>query len=251
MTAEIHHQPITVGIDIGTTSVKAVAVSEDGEVLARARVPHRIIHTSAHNMEHDALAAWRRGPLKAYSAVSDMVVGPDSEPAVPTNSPYIAGICVAGMVPSLTAVDRRGMPRTPGLLYGDIRGETPGGPSSEDGRHGPMPDAEGFLLWTSRQMPGALGYWPAQAVATHALTGHAAIDTAVTSTLGGLYRSGRWNEEMLTGFGVVPGQLPEVVGTGSPAATLRSRRGRRGRAAALGAENAAGHPETVVAGGTI
>ena len=31
---------VTVGIDIGTTSVKAVAVDGDGRVLARARVPH-------------------------------------------------------------------------------------------------------------------------------------------------------------------------------------------------------------------
>ena len=53
---------------------------------------------------------------------------------------------------------------------------------------GPMPDAEGFLRWTAQQMPEAFGYWPAQAVATHALTGHASIDTAVASTLGELHQ---------------------------------------------------------------
>ena len=33
---------VTVGIDIGTTSVKAVAADDDGTVLARARVPHEV-----------------------------------------------------------------------------------------------------------------------------------------------------------------------------------------------------------------
>src|ERR1700733_9052863 len=100
---------VTVGIDIGTTSVKALAVSADGGVVARARVPHRIYHASADYLEHDARAAWRRGPRRAMAQVQaeldDMGSGP------------IAGICVAGMVPSMTAVDRRGLPQTPGLLY--------------------------------------------------------------------------------------------------------------------------------------
>ena len=91
------------------------------------------------------------------------------------------------MVPSLTAVNRRGIPHTPGLLYGDIRGRQEGGPV---GTRGPMPDAEGFLQWTSQQMPDAFGFWPAQAVANHGLTGRATIDTAVASTLGGLHTAG-------------------------------------------------------------
>ena len=31
---------ITVGLDIGTTSVKGLAVDDDGHVLAQVRVPH-------------------------------------------------------------------------------------------------------------------------------------------------------------------------------------------------------------------
>src|ERR1700732_2962929 len=34
---------VTVGIDIGTTAVKAVAADEAGTVLARARGPHRLL----------------------------------------------------------------------------------------------------------------------------------------------------------------------------------------------------------------
>jgi xylulokinase len=253
MTPDTHHVPITVGIDIGTTSVKAVAVSEVGEVLARARVPHRVIHTSADHMEHSALAAWRRGPIRAFSLVRDALTDAQDSSSGASAPTYIAGICVAGMVPSLTAVDRRGIPRTPGLLYGDARGRgAPGAPLSGDGQAGPMPDAEGFLQWTARQMPDAFGYWPAQAVANHALTGTASIDTAVASTLGELHQSGRWNAEILARCGVDPSQLPEVVLTGQPAGTLRAGRTKsRGAPPASLASGRSDHPETVVAGGTI
>jgi xylulokinase len=115
-----------------------------------------------------------------------------------------------------------------------------------------MPDAEGFLAWTARQMPDAFGYWPAQAVANHALTGTASIDTAVASTLGDLHQSGRWNAEILTRCQVAPGQLPEVVLTGQPAGTLRPPRTRAGTAEPPPfSSGGSDYPETVVAGGTI
>src|SRR6202034_270875 len=123
--------PLTVGIDIGTTSVKALAVAEDGQVVAQARVPHRIIHASGDHMEHDAAAAWRRGPRRALAAVRQAVA--ESGSSGPTR---VAGVCVSGMVPSLTAVDRRGIPRTPGLLYGDIRGRGTGPARPDAGQAG-------------------------------------------------------------------------------------------------------------------
>ncbi len=197
--ADGDRRSITVGIDIGTTSVKALAVAAGGEVVAQSRIPHRIIHASGDHMEHDARLAWRRGPRRALAALQQAVAGSDGSPV------RLAGICVAGMVPSLTAVDRRGIPRTPGLLYGDRRGraERSAGPE-----HGAMPDAEGFLVWTANEMPDAYGYWPAQAVATHALAGQAVIDTAVASTLGELHKAGRWNDDLLGRPRRGPGPAP-------------------------------------------
>jgi xylulokinase len=218
MTADGPRSPLTVGIDIGTTSVKALAVAEDGQVVAQARVSHQIIHASGDHMEHDAAAAWRRGPRRALAAVRQAVA--ESGASGPTR---VAGVCVSGMVPSLTAVDRRGIPRTSGLLYGDIRGRGTGPAVHDAGQAGAMPDAEGFLQWTVAEMPDAFGYWPAQAVATHALSGHPAIDTAVTSTLGGLYQSGRWNSQLMDNLDVKADQLPDVVPTGQFAGTLHRR----------------------------
>ena len=103
---------VTVGIDIGTSSVKAVAADGDGNVVARARVAHEVRVPAPERFEHDAAAAWRDGPRRALadlSALADLDV---------------KGVSVAAMVPSLTAVDATGTPVAPGLLYGDERGRT-------------------------------------------------------------------------------------------------------------------------------
>ncbi len=52
---------VTIGIDIGTTAVKAVAADEDGQVAARVRIPHRLRVPAANQLEHDADEAWRAG----------------------------------------------------------------------------------------------------------------------------------------------------------------------------------------------
>src|SRR5215467_3244668 len=79
--------PVTVGIDIGTSSVKAIAADDDGNVVARARIPHEFHVPSPQRFEHDARVAWHDGPQRA-----------------------------------LAALDDAGVPVTPGLLYGDERG---------------------------------------------------------------------------------------------------------------------------------
>src|SRR5206468_7754809 len=94
------HTELAVGIDIGTTSVKAVAADADGNVVARARIPHKLLVPAPDRLEHDARQAWRRGPRRALAAL---------------DRPDAAAIAVTAMVPSMCAVDRRGVPITPGL----------------------------------------------------------------------------------------------------------------------------------------
>ena len=57
------------GIDIGSTSVKAIAADGDGKVVARARVAHPLIAPAADRLEHDANKAWRLGPRRALKAL--------------------------------------------------------------------------------------------------------------------------------------------------------------------------------------
>ncbi len=140
------------GIDIGTTSVKAVAVDAGGEVRARIRIPHPVHAPTPAVFEHDAAAVWHANVVVACDSVS---VGH-----------RVAGIGLAAMVLSLAAVDAGGMPISPGILYGDHRGHHPDG------------EIIGFLRHLEQAFPGAHGYWPAQAVAGAALCGTGAVDGA-------------------------------------------------------------------------
>ncbi len=206
-------RPVTVGVDVGTTSVKALAVDEEGQVVARSRVPHSVVAPEPDILRHDAKRAWHAGPRKAFEQVTAQL---DAEGST------LAGVAVASMVPSLTAVNRRGVPVLPGLLYGDREGRKPSEPAPDDGvmLPGTMPDAEGFLRWAVTSAPDARGYWPCQAVATHALSGVPAVDTGVTTSLGLLHTRGCWNTELLGALGASEEQMPVVVPMGQAAGTL-------------------------------
>ena len=99
---------VTVGLDIGTTSVKAVAADAGGTVLARSRVPHAVLTPAAGCAEHDLDRAWRADVLTALGQVADGL--------------EVAAVNVSAMVPSLGAVTAEGTAAGPGLLYGDRRG---------------------------------------------------------------------------------------------------------------------------------
>ena len=204
--------PVTVGVDIGTTSVKALAVDEKGQVVARSRVPHSIVAPEPDVLRHDAKKAWRAGPRKAFEQVT-------AELEAEGNS--LAGVAVASMVPSMTAVGRQGVPLLPGLLYGDREGR-PTEDAADDAvvPLGAMPDAEGFLRWASTEVPDARGYWPCQAVATNAISGLPAIDTGVTASLGMLHTHKGWNTDLLGSMGIAEKQMPMVVPMGEAAGTL-------------------------------
>ncbi|WP_041313259.1 xylulokinase [Mycobacterium sp. JS623] len=193
---------VTIGIDIGTTAVKAVAADENGGVIARTRVPHQLRVPAPDRLEHDADEAWRRGPLAALEQLG---------------IPDAAAVAVTAMVPSLTAVDDVGEPLTPGLLYGDSRGR---GAASGDAS---MFSGETirFLRWTAREAPDAKGYWPASAVANHALAGEAVVDNATASTTYPLFDGTGWNEGECAECGATADRMPTVAPTGAAVGHVR------------------------------
>jgi xylulokinase len=193
---------VTIGIDIGTTAVKAVAADEDGQVMARARIPHRLRVPAPDRFEHDADEAWRQGPLTALAEL---------------RRPDAAAVAVTAMVPSLTAVDDQGRPLTPGLLYGDARGRSASGPDATflSG------EAVDFLRWTVGEAPDAHGYWPATAVANQALAGEAMIDNSTASTAYPLFDGSGWSETVCADCGTAPQAMPRVEMTGVAAGRVR------------------------------
>src|SRR4051794_3894562 len=227
---------VTIGIDIGTTSVKAVAADGDGNVVAQARVPHAVLSPEPDLLEHDAAAAWYHGPREALNALGD--VGADA-------------LAIAAMVPSTSAVDADGVPGTPGLLYGDRRGR--GGKSELN------PAASGEVLqmlkWTAAQQPDARGYWPAQAVAAVALGGPPVIDLGIAAAYYPLFTGTGWDAGEAEKYGAKPEQLPEFVMTGEPAGKVGDLTLAAGSVDAMGEQIVAGSDDVgdvlVICGTTL
>lgn len=188
---------VTVGLDIGTTSVKAVAADGDGNVLARARVPHPLRTPTPTAYEHDIDVAWRAGVIQAYDNVRK---GHD-----------VAAVQVAAMVPSLGAVDADGRALGAGLLYGDDRGRTGHDPAAPPPSAGDPGELLGFLRWLAAHHPDAAGYWPAQAVANHALCGRGVLDTTTAFTAYPLFDGAKWDPELAAAAGAAAEQLPGIV----------------------------------------
>jgi len=210
----VSHEEVTIGIDIGTTAVKAVAADEHGHVVARTRIPHELRVPAPDRLEHDAGEAWRRGPLTAIEKLGH----PDAR-----------AVAVSAMVPSLTAVDGAGVPLTPGLLYGDSRGWVD---TATAGMGFMIGEAAQFLRWTAREAPDAAGYWPAPAVANYALGGEAMIDFATAFTTLPLFDGTGWNEEECASCGTSADRMPRVEAPGTAVGTVR-------------------HSDTVLAAGAI
>jgi xylulokinase len=214
---------VTIGIDIGTTSVKAVAADEDGNVQASTRIPHQLRVPAPDRLEHNADEAWRRGPLAAMAQLA---------------RPGARAVAVTAMVPSLAAVDDSGRPVTPGLLYGDARGRRAG----RGEKSFLTGEAVEFLRWTVREAPQAHGYWPAMAVANHALAGEAVVDNATASTTYPLFDGLGWDEAVCADCGTTGDRMPRIEMTGKAAGQVR------GTDAVLGAGAADALCEQLVAG---
>ena len=194
---------VTVGIDIGTTSVKALAVDGDGRVVAHSRVGHELFASHAGELAHPADVAWHDGVLEALARLQSGDGSIDLD---------IRAVDVAAMVPSLCAVDGRGRPLSPGLLYGDERGAGAGNQAD-----GSSEELVRFLAWLVREHPDAAGFWPAQAVANAALSGVGAIDTVVAYTTMPLFDLHGWDAAVAAGVGLDDvGRLPVIVSGSDP-----------------------------------
>ncbi len=96
---------IVVGIDVGTTGLKAVAVDPEGRIV-RERTVRYLTELAGLGAEQDARAWWRA----ATEALPEVVAG---EP--------VSGVAVTSQAPTLVAVDAEGEPRGQALTWIDRR----------------------------------------------------------------------------------------------------------------------------------
>lgn len=103
------HQAI--GLDIGTTGVKAALIEDDGRLLADATVEHDL-HSPQTGWAEENPADWTAGSIEALrQLVSHPAFDPDG----------IAAIGVSGMVPAMVLLDADGHPVRPSIQQNDAR----------------------------------------------------------------------------------------------------------------------------------
>jgi xylulokinase len=94
-----------VGIDVGTTAVKAIRVAEDGEVLARREVPYALSTPRPGWAEQDP-EDWVRATEQALDGLG---------------AGDVAGIGLSGQMHGLVALDAAGSVIRPAILWNDQR----------------------------------------------------------------------------------------------------------------------------------
>jgi xylulokinase len=100
------------GMDCGTTNMKAIILSEDGEVAAEAGRPSRFISPGPNMQEQDAGEWWKNAAEIFRSLVKQ---------AGPWVTAHIRGICVSSHTVTMLPVDADGTPLRNAMTYQDGR----------------------------------------------------------------------------------------------------------------------------------
>ncbi len=102
--------PVFIGIDIGTTSTIAVAMSETGEPLASTSRPSRLSSPHPGFAEADPAQWWENTQVVVRETITRVPVGRE-----------LAGVCVTGMLPAVVLLDRERRMLRPSIQQSDAR----------------------------------------------------------------------------------------------------------------------------------
>ncbi len=204
-----------VGLDLGTSSLKGVALTASGRIVSRALAAYPTRRSQPGRAEQDP-AGWLEAARSVVGRLTSDAPGA-----------RWAGIGLAGMIPTLVTVDAAGNPTGPAITWEDSRAE-------EQGRRLRAKVGEARLYAATGQrvdgryllpMLAWLGeHEPARVAATRMvlgakdylfwwLTGRYATDPS-TATGFGCYdlEAGAWSPELWRAAGVrEPGMLPDVL----------------------------------------
>lgn len=100
------------GLDLGTTNVKAIIMSENGTVIACATRTNQLIFPETNMVEQDAIAWW----TNVVEILQEITKQAGTEIVK-----RIRGICVSSQTVTLLPVDKNGMPLRNALIWMDSR----------------------------------------------------------------------------------------------------------------------------------
>ncbi|MBA2631781.1 MAG: hypothetical protein H0U86_02065 [Chloroflexi bacterium] len=220
-----------IGVDVGTSGIKAAAYTEDGRRLATAR--HEIV---AH---HEHPGEWEIDVNDSLTAFNASIRVLTTDPAVRRDPPTALGVSASGREVFPVAAD--GTPLGPCLASGDLRGEAQARVVA-----GLLPRDQWVTL--AGHVPGrmdpvsrALWWLDTQpSIAAHArwflnwhdfyvlrLTGRAVADRSGAAGWAAFdLESGGWAPERLAATRFDPKWLPHIQSSGTPIDTIRPRAAR-------------------------
>lgn len=216
--AEEVRQPAVLGIDVGTSGIKLLAVPVDGTAEPRvSRAGVRVRRAPDGTSEIDP-AAWWRAVVRAARGLD-------------LDGLRVVGVGTSTLFPALVALDARGRALRPAVLYDDARS----GPQARDLARRPLTSpAVQHLLTGNRVRPGTISlssllwlretepevyrqaslFGHAGTYLGHRLTGRFAID-ATNASLTGLYAAASgeaWLRGVCAAGGLGPHELPRRLG---------------------------------------
>ncbi len=205
---------VTIGLDLGTSSLKGVALRPDGALAAQAQAPYATARPGPGRAE--------QSPMDWVRAVQTVVAALAAQ--VPPR--HWQAIGLSGMIPTLVALDARGEPIGPAITWEDGRAEAQGerlrtrlGGAALYARTGQWVDGRyllPFAVWLREHEGEERGRFVGLAGAKDWLfawlTGALATDPSTATGYGCFdLDAGRWDDETLAvAFGDARPRLPEI-----------------------------------------
>lgn len=209
-------KPLLLGIDVGTSSVKVVAITTSGQRVGATSL-HYPTSTDGASAEQDA-HSWWAAVVKATTTVVD------------ANTP-IAAIAVTSQAPTLVPVDDYGEPTAPALTWLDRRAVDEAKRIAEivpDSRNGADPFfGTAKLPWLAEHRPQALNkarhVLAANGFIVRQLTGISSLDDSTASLMQGFNETTGGFDDRLLAAEPSLRYLPEVVPSSSVVGGLCQR----------------------------
>ncbi len=217
---------LLLGIDIGTTNIKAVLTTPEGWIIAQAHTDYPTYRPKPGWAEQDPLDWWC-GTIDVTRAVLT------NAPARPDQ---IVGIGVSGQGCAVTLIDQKGDVVRPAIIWMDMRSE----PQSEQLRqccqaeilqqNGKKPapyNADPVLLWLQKHEPESIAAAFTSLTSTgyinYLLTGEKVENQSDASILFAFdLAKGTWSEDLIAAFGLPRKLYPDVVPSSEIIGTLNA-----------------------------
>jgi D-ribulokinase len=187
--------PVTIGIDLGTQSVRVVLAEEDGTVVGSASAPLSSIRSDEVRHEQDPEAWW--------AAVGDAA----SEVTAGLGGREVQGLAICSTSGTALLADADGRPLTPAIMYNDGRASEEARIAQEAGEE--VWDSLGYRISSSYALPRLL--WLLRNGQGEGASRMMHQADFIASRLAGELVETDWSHALKTGWDLVNERWPEEV----------------------------------------